>query len=312
MSLPALVAARPDAVVVPHHLAELVPLAGVTGKVIPLQPGTRGLRAARPVIRRGRYERGILLAPSFSSALLFRTARVRSIRGADSDRRAFLLHDIVRRDGLAGLHRAEQYMGLATGERPAVPPQPRVQLPEPLLHRWRRLFEARDARVAGIFPGTRAPARRWEPLRFASVVRRLAAQGTRVIVFGDPSETELTRAVAGEWGFDAGGRTDIALLAAGLHTCHILVSNDTGPMHLAAAVGTPTVSLWGAGDPGVTGLTGPEHTIIRRTDLPCVPCVRNECPRQGPGTVLPEAHRECMNLIEVEDVMRAIDASMNR
>ena len=103
----------------------------------------------------------------------------------------------------------------------------------------------------------------------------------RVVVFGGRSERELTRAVAGTSALDAGGRTVAALLAAALHACHIPVSNDTGPMHLAAAVGTPTVSIRG-----------------------------NECPRRSPGTMLPEAHRKCVSLMLVEDVPGAIRASV--
>jgi ADP-heptose:LPS heptosyltransferase len=111
--------------------------------------------------------------------------------------------------------------------------------------------------------------------------------------------------VAGDVGFDAGGRTDLSLLAAGLGECDILISNDSGPLHLAAAVGTPTVSLWGAGDPQVTGVVGPQHRILRRADLPCVPCVKNECPRTGAGYLLPKAERECLQLIEVPEVLAA-------
>jgi len=310
MALPAVVAARPAAVVVPAHLAALLPLAQVDAAILPLGPGARGVLAAVPRVRRGRFDRGVLLAPSFSSAFLLRAGGVRRVRGTDTDHRRMLLDDAVARKSVIGLHRMELYHFIVTGERPQARPVSRLAVPEALAHDWRKVFNPGSAVVAGVFPGTRASARRWDADRFASIVRRLAADGMRVIVFGGPSECALTRAVAGTSAFDAGGRTDVALLAAALHACHILVSNDSGPMHLAAAVGTPVVSIWGAGDPLITGITGPAHTMVRRLDLPCVPCVRNACPRRGPGTILPAAYRECMNLIGVEDVLGAIRASV--
>ncbi|MBA2572387.1 MAG: hypothetical protein H0V06_05050, partial [Gemmatimonadetes bacterium] len=71
-------------------------------------------------------------------------------------------------------------------------------------------------------------------------------------------------------------------------------------------VGTPTISLWGAGDPAVTAPLGRSHKLIRRAELPCVPCVKNECPRRGRGYVLDDAHRECMRLIQVDDIDAAV------
>jgi ADP-heptose:LPS heptosyltransferase len=98
------------------------------------------------------------------------------------------------------------------------------------------------------------------------------------------------------------------MLAAGLAECDILITNDSGPLHLAAAAGTRTLSLWGAGDPAETGVRGAAHTLLRHPELPCVPCVRNECPRHGAGYVLPEAERECLQLIRAADVLSAVHA----
>jgi ADP-heptose:LPS heptosyltransferase len=83
------------------------------------------------------------------------------------------------------------------------------------------------------------------------------------------------------------------------------VSNDSGPLHLGAAVGTRTISMWGAGDPARTG--PPQgHVVIRDRRLPCLECVKNQCPRRGAGYILPDAYMECMNLIAVNDVMTSI------
>ncbi len=158
----------------------------------------------------------------------------------------------------------------------------------------------------GLFPGSNAPSRRWDPARYAELARRLAAAGAGVVVFGSRNEAELTARVAGDVAFDAGGRTALPLLAAGLAACDLLVTNDSGPMHLAAAVGTRTISLQGPSDPRRTRPLGPGHVLVQHPELPCVPCVLNECPRHGVGTFLPDAHGECLALITVDELESAV------
>jgi heptosyltransferase-2/heptosyltransferase-3 len=204
------------------------------------------------------------------------------------------------------MHRTRAYRLIASGAQDEAEPAPAVSITPELLERWWKLAGPRRTPTVGMFPGGNASSRRWEPARFAEVARQLGADGVRVIVFGVPEERALTRTVAGSVALDAGGRTDLPLLAAGLGECDILLTNDSGPMHLAAAVGTPTVSLWGAGDPNETAPTGAHHRLLRRTDLPCVPCRKNECPRTGAGYVLPNARRECLQLIAVREVYQAV------
>jgi ADP-heptose:LPS heptosyltransferase len=138
------------------------------------------------------------------------------------------------------------------------------------------------------------------------LVRRLAGDGIRVVVFGGPQERALGAAVAGGVALDVAGRTDLPLLAAGLADCDLVITIDSGPMHLAAAVGTPTISLWGAGNPTVTGPGGAGHELLRHAELPCVPCGKNVCPRKGRGHVLEDAERECLRLIDVATVEAAV------
>ncbi|HET7667424.1 MAG TPA: glycosyltransferase family 9 protein, partial [Mycobacterium sp.] len=93
-------------------------------------------------------------------------------------------------------------------------------------------------------PGAAVPARRPTTGRSAQMVRALAAAGHRVVVTGDESERDLTAAVAGEHGVDLGGRTTLADLGAVFAAAHVVVAPNTGPAHLAAAVGAPVVSLF--------------------------------------------------------------------
>jgi ADP-heptose:LPS heptosyltransferase len=95
-----------------------------------------------------------------------------------------------------------------------------------------------------VHPGASVPSRAPSPAWAAELVRRLAADGHRVAVTGGPSERALTRAVAGAAGLDLGGATDLAGLADLLDRAGAVVVGNTGPAHLAAAVGTPVVSLY--------------------------------------------------------------------
>jgi ADP-heptose:LPS heptosyltransferase len=131
---------------------------------------------------------------------------------------------------------------------------------------------------------------------------------------GGAGEADLTGrvAAAASGALDLGGRTDLVDLAALLSLCDLVVTNDTGPMHLAGAVGTPTVSLWGPSDPREVRQVGAPDVRVTGPGLPCKPCYRNDCARRGPGTLLADAHEECMRLIEVDDVMRAVEAALAR
>lgn len=301
MALPAIHAAQPDAVLITRWLAPLAELAGLN--TIPVDNGAGGVARAAMQLRRRRFQRGILLTPSFSSALMLRLGGVRSRRGTNTDARASLLTSVVDRSLIAHQHRSSLYMLLATGEAPAGIPKPKLYVMRELRSRFRNIVGT-GAPLIGVVPGSNARARTWPAERFAELAKELSVDG-RVVVFGSAAERERTALVASGVAIDLGGKTDLPMLAAGLAECGMVVTNDTGSLHLAAAVGVPTVSMWGAGNPAETG-PGRGHVVLRDTRLPCLECVKNECPRRGPGYILPDAHNECLHLIGVSDVIGAV------
>lgn len=314
MALPAL-ALVPEADV--QVVRGLAPLAGMlrrTGRVLPLARGRAGFVRGVRDVRRGGYARGVLLPPSLGSALVFALGGVRARRGTATDGRRVLLTDAVAREATAGLHRVDAYCLLVGGRVPGRTPAPRLTPGGAAYAEWAATGAPRAGAgpLVGVFPGSNAPSRRWDADRFAAVARGLADRGAAVVVFGGPDERALTREVAGDWAYDAGGRTSLAALAAGLAECRVLVSNDSGPQHVAAAVGTPVVALWGAGDPRVTAPVGAEHQLLRHPELPCVPCVKNVCPRAGRGYVLDDARNECIRLTTPADVVRAVEGVLGR
>lgn len=305
MALPALAEDGSD-VMVRAWLAPLLRMAGLPAAVLPLERGWGGWRGAVKRLRGEGYRAGTLLTPSFSAAWLFRWGGVARLRGTATDARSWMLTERVPREALRGHHRVNQYRMLL-GQDTARPPRyPVLTPPADAVAVWQERV-AGDGPLVGIFPGSNAPSRRWPVDRFAEVARALVARGYRVVAMGSVGERPLTAALARTVPglVDVGGATDVPGLAALLSVCRLVVTNDTGPMHLAAAVGAPTVTLWGPSDPAEVAPQGPEHDRAGGPSLPCRPCFKNQCPRSGPGTVLKEGHEECMRLIEADQVLGA-------
>ena len=157
-------------------------------------------------------------------------------------------------------------------------------------------------------PGASHPVNRWNPDSFAALARRLVLElQAEVILIGGGVEIDLSRRIAEECGvtvLDLTGKTDVLGLGGVLQCCSLLVSGDTGPMHMATAVGTPVVALFGAADPARTGPVGPGHRVIQAHGVACVPCRSRTCTR--------ERYLECMEAITVEEVYRAVAELLSR
>ncbi|MDU0289168.1 glycosyltransferase family 9 protein [Saccharothrix longispora] len=132
-----------------------------------------------------------------------------------------------------------------------------------------------------LHPGASVPARAWSPDRCAQAVAALAAAGHRVLVTGGPGETGLTRHVAGAHGVDLGGRTTFAELAGLLAGADAVVVGNTGPAHLAAAVGTPVVSLFSPVVPAARWAPHGPHVLLGDQHAPCRGSRARECPVAG-------------------------------
>ena len=148
--------------------------------------------------------------------------------------------------------------------------------------------------------GSARPARNWFPERFALLADRIIVElGAAVVFVGGGEDRELVRRViAGmrEQAVSAAGELSLAHSAALLSRCSCLVSSDTGPLHLATAVGTPVIGLYGSTDPHRTGPVGHRNQVIIK-GLSCVPCEKKKCPL---GT------RACMAAITVDEVLEAL------
>jgi heptosyltransferase-2 len=141
--------------------------------------------------------------------------------------------------------------------------------------------------------------KRWPAARFGELARTIAGRGMACGVVIGPGEEDLAREVAAASGLELpslGASLDPEQLAALLSLATLFVGNDSGPMHLAAAVGTPVVAFFGPTDPGRTAPSGAPARVLDRY-LFCSPCFLKTCPYR----------HECMEEIGVDDAMRAIE-----
>ena len=165
-----------------------------------------------------------------------------------------------------------------------------------------RLATVAPARLDGeyvvVHPGASQSARAWAPSRHAELVRDLAAAGRPVMVTGGPAERALTALVAAADGIDLGGATDFAGLAGVIAGAGAIVVGNTGPAHLAAAVGTPVVSLYAPTVPAVRWRPWRVPHELLGLDVPCAGCRARTCPVAG---------HPCLGGIEVADVVAAVE-----
>jgi lipopolysaccharide heptosyltransferase I len=159
-----------------------------------------------------------------------------------------------------------------------------------------------EDRIVAVNPMARWPTKLWEPESFAALADRLEDEGFRVVFTGGRGDgaplDEIGRFMRGRQR-RVDGKTSLKTLAALYRRAQVVVTTDSGPMHLAAAVGTSVVALFGPTAPWRTGPYGPNH-IVLRADLTCSPCFRKEC-----LTTLYE-ERACMKRLTVDQVVHAV------
>jgi len=244
-----------------------------------------GVRADAAALR-GRHDLGILLPNSFGSALALALARVPERWGWSTDARGLLLTRAAPVPAqIRGQNQVYYYRAMlaAMGLDVSSPPQTSLSCPPAWDARAAELLDhAAAGGWIGVSPGAHfGSAKRWLPERFAAVAQRLAAEsGAGVAVLGAPSERALTAQVAAQVKApvaDLGGRTTLSELVGVLGRLRLLITNDSGAMHVAAALGTPVVAVIGPTDWRETAPVGRAHRLLREP-VHCSPCLLRECP----------------------------------
>ncbi|MGI8698718.1 MAG: glycosyltransferase family 9 protein [Mycobacteriales bacterium] len=237
-------------------------------------------------------------------ALLLRLAGVAAIAAVSDDYPGSLL-DVRHQLPQAGLHEVQRMLSLAAVAGFALPvgDDGALMVREP--PDSRRLTG--DEPYVVVHPGASVPARAPSPARAAAMVDALVAAGRRVVVTGGPAERRLTALVAGglrDPVLDLGGRTDLAELAGVLQRADAVVVGNTGPAHLAAAVGTPVVSLFAPTVPAERWRPWRvPHVLLGDVSAGCAGSRARTCPVRG---------HPCLDGVPLEDVVDAVAALANR
>ncbi len=168
-------------------------------------------------------------------------------------------------------HQAWEYLELLVPDpdRPSIPKPELYVSSELTAHTWEKHGEWRDPMV-GMIPGAaRGPSKRWPSEHFVAAAKQFVSEGYRIALFGGPDDRDLCRGIADEIGTSAvnkAGETSLAEWAVLMSACRLVVANDSGGMHLAAALDRPLVALYGITDPGKTGPLGSRCRILQHSD----------------------------------------------
>ena len=258
--------------------------------------GLFGLLRLSQVIRKRAFDTAVLFQNAFEAAVLVAFSNIPTRIGYATDGREWLLSHSVRLPTQTSLHQTRYYQQLVQAIT-NVPSKERA--PELVVRvndqvtceaKFPEVFLSSETLWIGINPGSiYGSAKRWLPERFAELGDQLVAQirkeypgcsSIRCLIMGGKGEEALGMEIANRMVSQPivlSGKTSIRELMGIIGRCAVLVTNDTGPMHMAQALGVPVVAIFGSTDPEATRPSGECQSIIR-TDVRCSPCFLRACP----------------------------------
>ncbi len=255
-------------------------------------------------LRKDNYDQAILLPNSWKSALIPWFAKIPLRTGWVGEQRYGLLNDVRKLDKTQYPLMIERFMalGLPAKETLNKPyPKPKLCVTEDNIHKAQEKYGLqRDKPVLALCPGAEfGPAKRWPEEYYAVVAQEKLAQGYDVYLFGSPKDQPVAAAIQGltqQRCVDLTGKTSLAEAIDLIATASIVVSNDSGLMHIAAAMQRPTVVIYGSSSPK---FTPPLHDEVRvtRLGIECSPCFQRTCPLH---------HLKCLKDLKPQMVLDAM------
>jgi heptosyltransferase II len=299
MSVPAVRAikdGRPDVhvtIAAPDKIAPMWKLIPEVDAIIPLSEGSifqvvRQLRQQKP------FDVAILFPNSLRVALESWLSGILRRVGYRGHRRSWLVNQIVREPRKPGPpeHHSLRFLRIA---RECGAETSNIEIPKP-----NQTSNIKDQTLIGLCPGAEyGPAKRWLPERFAEAAAKITAQSSaQWILLGTKNDAAIGEQIAaaiGDHCVNRIGQTTLDQLIDELRQCRLLLTNDTGTMHLAALLGVPVVAVFGSTEPRLTGPLGNGHTILRH-HVECSPCFLRECP----------IDLRCMKAVSADEVADAV------
>lgn len=287
------------ALAAPYNVATLLASSGLFRHLIGWNGSTRNrVRALRDC----GFRRAVILPNSFRSAMIPFAAGIGERWGYSTDYRGFLLTHQVTRGSELG-HQLDDYSPLlsALSAPRVVDELPTLALPVAVREKSRGLLRTvginLDRPLFGLHAGgLYGRAKHWGDDRYSEVALRLKADGYDVVLLTSPGEHAQAEAISAACdGVPIVGHDgDVLQLAAAVSHCSVIITNDSGPLHLAAALAVPSISIFGPTDPGRTVIPGASRVIQK--PVACGPCYQRECPLK---------HHQCMTQITVDEVYTA-------
>ncbi|HEX8170073.1 MAG TPA: lipopolysaccharide heptosyltransferase II [Thermoanaerobaculia bacterium] len=288
------------AIAAPENVAPLLQATGIFKKVIGWPRSTRRRIA---LLREHHFHRAVILPNSFRSAMVTFAAGIDERWGYPTDFRRLLLTHAIAPPERRG-HQLDDYTPLLTALNAprVVGDVPSIKLPGALRERGRRKLLSigvhLDRPLFGVHAGgLYGRAKRWGDARYVDVINRLREEGFDVVLLTSPREREQAEKISTTCnGVPMVGHDgDVLELASAMAHCAAIITNDSGPLHVAAALSVPSVSIFGPTDPERTVIAGASR-VVRAATLDCQPCYQRECPLR---------HHRCMEDVSVDDVFRA-------
>ena len=313
MTLPAITAVReayPEArisILVKPWVADLLRISPDVDEVMVYErPGVHeglgGLFRLVRELKTQKFDMAILLQNAIEAAVIAWLARIPVRAGYNTDGRGiFLTHSVIRSKEILRVHQVEYYLGmlkalgLEAGRKDA-----RLLISEEEKALSDRILKQRGiaetSLLIGLAPGaTYGPAKRWYPERFANVADRLIERfSASVLLFGSPGDHDIAQKVqesARSSLINLTGETTLREAISLIARCRLFVTNDSGLMHVAGALGVPTVAIFGSTNPLTTSPVGRKSVVITK-NAPCSPCLKEICPTDF----------SCMDLITTDEV----------
>ncbi|MBI5902502.1 MAG: lipopolysaccharide heptosyltransferase II [Deltaproteobacteria bacterium] len=274
--------------------------------------GLKGRFRLRGEVRKRGFDMAVLFQNAFDAAFIAFISGIPERVGYARDLRTRLLtRPVAVTEEIKRRHQAHYYLNIVNvlGGQCASIPMPRLYVSEKEDAWALRFLEENSAGstpVIGAAPGASyGPAKRWTAEGFAAVLSRLSAKYKAIpLIFGGRDDAKACVEVSGRINtrhIDLCGRTNLRESIALLRRLKVFITNDSGPMHLSAALGTPTVAIFGSTSPRLTGPLG-EKTAVVVASMECSPCFDRKC-RYG--------HYRCLTSIGADTVAEKAEALLN-